>query len=552
VTKTQGYIGELVQETNDGFQGVTTVVTSNHAAVQKGVAALDHKIENFGFEIDTRTDQMFETMLNAGALAETQHSTVTTTLSNIKTVAEHGLDNIKAALQQQKKLLRKQQLSERRILASLENTRECVSSIESSADDEEASMSGVNLEALAYPLCLMRTEFERSLDSCVSDGTIDITVTESSWIHKEFENLLAASYMASARAINPSAHPSGSHHSKFGTSAGRKKDSQNPQMPSVDTTPAANYLHGTSNQSVTLRHNHRTIFHTPVGTLVIQSDKLKGHTSSKSTSFRFVFSPNPNMSSVGVSAKLTKTWNTLQGYTIQQHIRQFQVIRYNAKINTLLIADDVAGIQALISAGHVSPFDCSEKGWSILDYAAWRSAPQAYKFLLEQGAGSDTLYPRSTEVTSLSKFQPEASSETARCFQIYTSIAAQRLSSIWGRGGSLIHDLAYFDMRWDFQCLPFAEIIDALLEDGEEIDARDETGCTTLLNACYLGCSASYIKLLLQKGADVNALDTGGWNALHQIGYSVRHDYQAMRSSSIQTQRPKRSPSLHCPRDQRP
>lgn len=92
---------------------------------------------------------------------------------------------------------------------------------------------------------------------------------------------------------------------------------------------------------------------------------------------------------------------------------------------------------------------------------------------------------------------------------------------MWGRGGSLFRDLAYFDGRWDFDCLPFEEIIDKLLDSGEEIDARDETGCTPLLNACYLGCTPTFVELLLRKGADVNALDTGGWNALHQVLFNI-------------------------------
>ena len=185
-----------------------------------------------------------------------------------------------------------------------------------------------------------------------------------------------------------------------------------------------------------------------------------------------------------------KTWDTIQGFTIQRQIRTYNIMRHDSRIHHLLVADDVPGIQALFLAGEASPFDRNEEGWSVLDYAGWDAAPQVYEFLLQQGAGCGTLYPRSTETSAMTKFQPEPDSEAAKSFQILTMVTHNRLSSMWGRGGSLIHDLANFDCRWDFECLPFVEIIDELLADGEEINPRDETGCTPLLNACYLSCSS--------------------------------------------------------------
>lgn len=99
----------------------------------------------------------------------------------------------------------------------------------------------------------------------------------------------------------------------------------------------------------------------------------------------------------------------------------------------------------------------------------------------------------------------------------------KRLTSTWGRGGNHIHDLVYFDARWGFECLEFEVILTKLLLEDEDLEAQDETGCTPLLNACYLGCTRSFNLLLLRKGANVHAVDTEGWNAIHQILYRINY-----------------------------
>ena len=514
VETAQGGIRTLSQQNESGFRDIDAAIRTTQNAIQDSVVTLNHDIQGVETTITTSTGQIREDIMHARTLSDVQYSTVTTTLTNMSAVVDLGY-------QLQQTLLQQQHTSERRILESMENAKDLEDFSATSTDDEEMEASSINLQALARPLCLVQDEFQRALDSCVKDGIMDVTIEESAWILTEYKKLLAASYTDAARSLNhPANLPCARASKTFATSSKRVKR-QIPKTPTEDTTAPASPPPTASTQLMTLRHNHRTVFPTPIGTLVILSDKLEGHSNSMSTSFRFVFSPNPEISAVGLSAKLTRTWNALQGYTIQQYIRPSHVMRHYDIINNLLVADDVAGVQALFSAGEATPFDYNEKGWSILDYAAWRQAHQVYEFLLGQGAGNDTLYPRSADVAALSKFQPEADSEASKCFQILKLVNDKRLSSMWGRGGSLFHDLAYFDGRWDFDCLPFEEIIDKLLDSGEEIDARDETGCTPLLNACYLGCTPTFVELLLRKGADVNALDTGGWNALHQVLFNI-------------------------------
>ena len=73
------------------------------------------------------------------------------------------------------------------------------------------------------------------------------------------------------------------------------------------------------------------------------------------------------------------------------------------------------------------------------------------------------------------------------------------------------------------ECLEFEAILIKLLMENEDLEPQDETGCTPLLNACYVGCTRSFILLLLREGASVHAVDTEGWNAIHQIHYRINY-----------------------------
>jgi hypothetical protein len=359
---------------------------------------------------------------------------------------------------------------------------------------------------------------------------MSLSLEEACWVRSEFDSLLATSWEASAQAIRCSLNPPTSRRSSRLFSTGGRDQAGLPIPSTGDRVLEANVdvdikVVGTLSR----KHNHRSMIRTPAGTLVIQSDravKNKSPARTRSLGLRVIFLPNPDLCETGLSAQLTKSWSDLLTPKIQQCIRPLSRIGVNSPIFKSLWEDDVAGVQELFSKGEASPSDCNDKGWSLLDWPAWRCAPKTYKFLLDQGAGSDTLYPRSTEAVSLTPYLPDhdPSNLISPCFSILCMVHERRLNSVWGGGGSIFHDLAYFDCRWDFYSLPFEDIITKLVNDGEDIEATDETGCTLLLNACFLGCSAKFIKVLIRAGVDIHAVDAGSWNALHQILYRANYE----------------------------
>ena len=62
-----------------------------------------------------------------------------------------------------------------------------------------------------------------------------------------------------------------------------------------------------------------------------------------------------------------------------------------------------------------------------------------------------------------------------------------------------------------------------LLMEDEDLEAQDETGCTPLLNACYVGYTRSFNLPLLRQDANVHAVNTEGWDAIHQIHYRINY-----------------------------
>ena len=218
VTRTETGLGVLTQEHRDGHRDVTALIGTNHEALRNQVTSVNQNLGGLETTVEKRTAQIREDIAIAGTISETHHSIVTGTLSTLQSVAEDGLNKIVATRETQQILVQQQALSRDQILASVENGVQQLASLIITVDDNQMTLSGVDLEALALPLSLMRNELEPSLMSCLN-------VTDTSWVRKEFEALLALSYEASARAIrDPTRHSSDRRYqTNFSASTDRSK-----------------------------------------------------------------------------------------------------------------------------------------------------------------------------------------------------------------------------------------------------------------------------------------------------------------------------------------
>ncbi|RMG00336.1 MAG: ankyrin repeat domain-containing protein, partial [Acidobacteria bacterium] len=60
-------------------------------------------------------------------------------------------------------------------------------------------------------------------------------------------------------------------------------------------------------------------------------------------------------------------------------------------------------------------------------------------------------------------------------------------------------------------------VVEYLLENGRDVNAKNSNGWTALMYAAKGGCK-EIVELLIEKGADVNAQDEAGWTALMYAG----------------------------------
>ena len=59
-----------------------------------------------------------------------------------------------------------------------------------------------------------------------------------------------------------------------------------------------------------------------------------------------------------------------------------------------------------------------------------------------------------------------------------------------------------------------SDVVELLLEKGADVNARNKAGKTALMNACTYRGKLQVVRMLVEKGADVNAKDKSGQTAL--------------------------------------
>src|SRR5690606_16990368 len=156
-----------------------------------------------------------------------------------------------------------------------------------------------------------------------------------------------------------------------------------------------------------------------------------------------------------------------------------------------------AAFDALLSAGATPDF--SDDGWSVLAEAAYQDSrpdepTQFVSRLLAAGANPNPRgYP-----PLLCAVNQEWSSGSV--LQQLVSVGAN-IATVWGpERDTVLHRIAW---------MGDADLVDAALEVGAEIEARNAEGRTPMLVAASAANAETFIRLV-ERGADLSALDGEG------------------------------------------
>ena len=220
------------------------------------------------------------------------------------------------------------------------------------------------LEGLMLSLLMMKSSLVSAISELKSKSSSDISDEEIEFLLNEFENLVAFSHDASALRIRQ-----------------RCIKAEGEDWPSRwwknQTSMAGNYaldVDSFSQPTVTRRERLRRLYHADAsGILKLSFENRAGDVNGQPASIlnaTFSYVPNPDMHMTGVFAAFRKEMRMGLNPSIQRSLRVIRVFSYDdstyQQLQDVLEADDLHGLQRMLSNGQLRPWDQDSDGWNLL------------------------------------------------------------------------------------------------------------------------------------------------------------------------------------------
>ncbi|PGH20052.1 hypothetical protein AJ80_03702 [Polytolypa hystricis UAMH7299] len=219
--------------------------------------------------------------------------------------------------------------------------------------------------------------------------------------------------------------------------------------------------------------------------------------------------------------------------TITRYVQSYNTVPADSEVIICAEKNVVTGLQQLFSTGKASPHDCDQDDWSPLMTAAFFHTPEAYEFLLQQGANAQVYEINSQDDQGLlsmiwlewidgnSKGPGGRNSleEGIAIRKRMTSLAIEQGCDpnmiTLSRCESLLHHFLdeYVQLSSPRQ---LSGLVNYSIAIGCDLDSPDVFGKTPLLQAAEY-CNRRAFNLIARKGADVTVVDDDGNNALHLL-----------------------------------
>ena len=221
------------------------------------------------------------------------------------------------------------------------------------------------LEGIMFSLLMMKSSLLSAISELKSDSSLSISEEETEFLLSEFDNLVAFSHEASALRIRQ----------RCIRAEGEERP---PRGCNKHTSMARNYVldvDSLSQPMLTRRGRLRRLSHADAsGILKLSFEERAGDVKGRPASVSnasFSYIPNLNFHKIGVYATFRKEMRMGLNPSINRSLRVLRIFPNDndsiyQQLLDVLRADDLHGLQRMLSCGQVRPWDQHWIGWNLL------------------------------------------------------------------------------------------------------------------------------------------------------------------------------------------
>ncbi|KAF2807026.1 uncharacterized protein BDZ99DRAFT_573700 [Mytilinidion resinicola] len=504
-------------------------------AIRKKLQRLGDTLGDLQFSADARTALLEKEVKNYSAnIAKIRHevSGSRTARSKLTRQVHNASKEVVQVRAAQKRSFAKQALSTSALISKVDNLQNTIDTISDEVvySRMKCTSCGVRLEILTMPLLLMRQPLSNLLQSMKTARNIKGSAFELDWILSEFEEILAGSHSASAKAALTRSKRSSQAVTMRNTDAEHEKRlvlSTKECMPSLGLAHASTaerrvtFLQPCNHFKAVMGQNDKTLLHV--------AEDYDAETGVRvSCTVGATFLPDPERSNIGLTITLSLESHAFQEDLTDRHITPYLVIPSYSKAIDYTTSDEVEPLLEMLQTNEISVFDRDQEGRTLLWHAASNCQLHTFRALLEAGAdplrssltGEDVIW----YIWSINfPGQPYLARPSLRR-KHGTAIKMTRLAlqygckatdHAWKRHGGLLNMLCNL-MEAVSEDYPLSRSLRSLTTLGYSLEDRNRQGETVLL-AFIRRSLMMHITLttILDLGANTRAVDRYGRGPIH-------------------------------------
>ena len=350
-TKVCESVGRLRESMETSFSILDDAVQKSRASTN----AVQEWNENYYVTLRHMNDEVRSAVANANDNTLRGTTAIKAILNrSLKLQTQDMRSQKKASLRIQQDLMRIQSMLAQFIVSNTSNNE---------LEADYCRIEAVDVATVMMPLMLMSSHMPLMLNKLADQQSLGLGREEIEMFHKEFNQLLAASHEASAKALRGGLLPITSTCSR--STLKRRNQYENLMLSSSKKKRRLrNFRH---NSSIKTQRKVWSQSSTTGELSIVVEAQEKVRCRSPSVVFTAFFVPRPDICSTGLLAILKRVVTKASAPKISRFMRSFNLMHGNiVPAQVACMGNDVEALQAMLSAREITPWDRNEHGWTLL------------------------------------------------------------------------------------------------------------------------------------------------------------------------------------------